>query len=117
MLEMTRREKDALLRNGRQTTQERLDKVPSTRAGVGRHMAQERELLAKLVMIDDEIRKQYDKLDSIFQQIIDSEYWHEANKIFDELDEMIKQLKETEAKIEEQREKQVLNTFQLEEPW
>ena len=95
MLEMTRREKDALLRNGRQTKQERLDKVPSTIAGVGRHMAQERELLAKRAMLEDEARKKYDELDVIFQQI------HETN-----------------LKIEEQREKQiVVNTRELLEPW
>ena len=94
MLEMTRREKDALLRNGRQTKQERLT-VPSTKAGVGRHMAQERELLAKRAMLEDEARKKYDELDVIFQQI------HETDK-----------------KIEEQREKQiVVNTRELLEPW
>jgi len=72
------------------------NKVPSTRAGRGsRHMAQERELLAKRQMLEQEARKKYDELDVIFQQI-----W------------------ETNAKIEEQREKQiVVNTLELEEPW
>jgi len=46
-------------------------------------MAQERELLAKRAMLEDEARKKYDELDVIFQQI------HETDK-----------------KIEEQRQKQ-----------
>ena len=79
----TKRERDVLLRNGRPTKQLRLNKVPSTRAGMGRHMAQERELLAKRAMLEDEARKKYDELDVIFQQI------HETDK-----------------KIEEQRQKQ-----------
>lgn len=59
-------------------------KVPSTRAGCGsRHMAIERELLAKRQMLEQEARKKYDELDVIFQQI-----------------------HETDQKIEEQRDKQ-----------
>jgi len=59
------------------------------------HMGKERELLAKRQMLEQEARKKYDELDIIFQQI------HETDK-----------------KIEEQREKQIiLNTRVLEEPW
>jgi len=59
------------------------------------HMGKERELLAKRQMLEQEARKKYDELDVIFQQI------HETDK-----------------KIEEQREKQiVVNTLELEEPW
>ena len=47
------------------------------------HMGKERELLAKLRMLEQEARQKYDELDIIFQQII-----------------------ETKAKIEEQRQKQ-----------
>jgi len=58
-------------------------------------MGKERELLAKRQMLEQEARKKYDELDVIFQQI------HETDK-----------------KIEEQREKQiVVNTLELEEPW
>ena len=48
------------------------------------HMAQERELLAKRQMLEQDARKKFDELDVIFQQIV-----------------------ETNTKIEEQREKQV----------
>ena len=48
-----------------------------------RHMAKERELLAKCLMLEQEARQKYDELDIIFQQIV-----------------------ETKAKIEEQRQKQ-----------
>lgn len=59
-------------------------KVPSTTAGCGsRHMAIERELLAKRQMLVQDAKKKYDELDVIFQQI------HETDK-----------------KIEEQRDKQ-----------
>ena len=87
-----KRANDALLRNGRQTKQDRLE-VPSTKAG-SRHMAQERELLAKRAMLEQDARKKYDELDMIFQQI------HETN-----------------LKIEEQRQKQLVNTRHLQEPW
>ena len=88
----TRRERDAVLRNGRPTTQERLE-VPSTRTGCGsRHMAQERELLAKRQMLEQEARKKYDELDAIFQRI-----------------------HETDQKIEEQREKQMRKERESEE--
>ena len=94
----TRRERDAILRNGRQTTQERLDKVPSTTLGCGsrsRHMGIERNLLIKRAMLEDEARKKYDELDAIFQKI-----W------------------EINTEIEEQREKQIVaNTRELLEPW
>ena len=49
------------------------------------HMGKERELLAKLRMLEQDAYKKYDELDIIFQQIV-----------------------ETNAKIEEQREKQVI---------
>ena len=94
---MTRREKDALLRNGRQTKQERLDKVPSTSIGResrSRYMGIERELLAKRQMLQQEAHKKYDELDIIHQRIC-----------------------ETNAEIEQAREKQIVNTFHLEEPW
>ena len=77
-----KRVKDKLLLNGRPLKQERLE-VPSTRAGRGRHMAQERELLARRRMLEDKAKEKYDELEVIFQQI-----------------------KETNEKIEEQREKQ-----------
>jgi len=80
---MTKRKLDALLRNGRQTKQERL-KVPSTVvASRSAHMGKERELLAKRRMLEQIARNKYDELDEIFQQIT-----------------------ETDEKIEEQREKQ-----------
>ena len=79
----TKRERDILLRNSRPTKQQRLDIVPSTTAGRGRHMAQERELLAKRRMLEAEAKKKYDELDAIFQKI-----------------------HETDLKIEEQRDKQ-----------
>ena len=50
-----------------------------------RHMAKEREILAKLQMLEQEARQKYDELDVIFQQIV-----------------------ETKAKIEEQRQKQLI---------
>lgn len=50
---------------------------------MSRHMSQERELLAKRQMLEQEARKKYDELDEIFQQIT-----------------------ETNVKIEEQRQKQ-----------
>ena len=82
---MTRRERDALLRNSRPTKQERLD-VPSAivaRASKAAHMGKERELLAKKQMLEQDARQKYDELDEIFQQI-----------------------HETDQKIEEQRQKQ-----------
>ena len=53
---------------------------------MSRHMGREREFLAKLRMLEQEQQKKYDELDEIFQQIVD-----------------------TNAKIEEQRQKQQLN--------
>lgn len=59
-------------------------KVPSTTAGRGsRHMAQERELLAKRKMLEQD-----------------------AHKIFDELEMIFQRMAETDEKIEEQRKKQ-----------
>ena len=49
------------------------------------HMGKERELLAKLRMLEQDAYKKYDELDIIFQHIV-----------------------ETKAKIEEQREKQYI---------
>ena len=69
-----------------------------------RHMARERELLAKRQMLKEEVRKKYDELDVIFQEIL--EPWKEAHKKYDELDSIVQQIKETKAKIEEQRQKQ-----------
>lgn len=63
------------------------EKVPSTivgRASQAAHMGKERELLAKRRMLEQDARKKYDELDIIFQQIA-----------------------ETNAKIEEQIQKQV----------
>jgi hypothetical protein len=83
---------DALLRNGRQTKQERLE-VPSTSEGCGsKHMEHERKLLAKRQMLEHDAKKKYDELDAIFQQIV-----------------------ETNAKIEEQREKQIKKEREREE--
>ena len=62
------------------------NKVPSTIIGRGsrsRYMGIERELLAKLQMLEQDAHKKYDELDVIFQQIV-----------------------ETDKKIEEQRQKQ-----------
>ena len=91
-----KRANDAILRNGRQTKQDRLE-VPSTTEGRGsrsKAMEHERKLLAQRRVFEEEARKKYDELDAIFQKM------HEINE-----------------KIEDQREKQTVNTFQLEEPW
>ena len=64
------------------------EKVPDTivaRASKASHMGKERELLTKLRMLEQDAHKKYYELDIIFQQIV-----------------------ETKAKIEEQREKQVI---------
>ena len=53
---------------------------------MSRHMGREREFLAKLRMLEQDAYRKYDELDEIFQQIV-----------------------ETNAKIEEQRQKQQLN--------
>jgi len=62
---------------------------------LGEDALQKYREMAKRAMLEDEARKKYDELDVIFQQI------HETN-----------------LKIEEQREKQiVVNTRELLEPW
>ena len=82
----TKRERDALIRNSRPLKQTRLDKVPNTIEGRGsriKHMYHERRLLEKRQILEEKARKKYDELEVIFQQI-----------------------KETNEKIEEQRDKQ-----------
>ena len=86
-----KRANDALLRNSRQTRQARLD-VPYTTAGRGRHMAQERELLAKRRMLEEQAKNKRWELEAIFQMIHD-----------------------TDMKIEEQREKQTIKEREREE--
>ena len=62
---------------------------------LGEDALQKYREMAKRAMLEDEARKKYDELDVIFQQI------HETDK-----------------KIQEQREKQiVVNTRELLEPW
>lgn len=85
MTRHNKRERDAILRNGRPTRQMRLE-VPSTIAGRrrrGRYMSQERELLAKRKMLEEKAKHKQWELEAIFQMIHD-----------------------TDKKIEEQREKQ-----------
>ncbi len=81
---MTRRQRDAIIRNGRPTKQERLPSAIVARASKAAHMGKERELLAKRRMLENDARKKYDELDEIFQQIV-----------------------ETDQKIEKQRQKQL----------
>ncbi len=85
---MTRRQRDAIIRNGRPTKQERLPNAIMARASRARHMGLERELLAKRRMLEQDVRKKYDELDEIFQQIVETNKKIEAQRD--------KQLKETE---------------------
>jgi hypothetical protein len=88
--------------------QQKEKKVPSTIAGSGsRHMGLERELLAKRQMLEQDAKKIFDDLDTLFQQVIESDIWQKAHQKYDELDIISQQIKETTAKIEEQREKQI----------